>query len=171
MKGVVFSLAALLLAAGASAQQAPPPEPAPAASAALIRSMDVQPGDSELVRAAKASLARRQKSRTVVIDNKAVKAAKGHLSEPTQPLPPIPQSVESNAIVTPPQRIGAPEVDRSSVEARIANLKKEEERLQAEALEAPYTEVDEGATAQKLAKIHDEITKLEKNLQPHQAKP
>lgn len=179
MKPVLFGFAAMLLTVGAHAQEtqpaATPAQPAAAEAAplvpALVPDTAIKPGDSDLVRAAKTTLARRQKSRTVVIDNKSIRTATGaRVSEPTQPLAPITQaSGESKPIVTPRMRTGVPGFDREAVEKRIATLKKEQERLHAEQLEAPYTETDEGATAQKLTKVQEEIDKLQKSLS--EAKP
>jgi hypothetical protein len=175
MKRVLLGFAAMLITIGAQAQetqqqpvaaaQAATTE-APAAIPALVPDTSIKAGDSDLVRAAKTTLARRQKARPMVIDNKSIKTATGsRVSEPTQPLAPIKEPSESKPIVTPPMRTGAPPaVEREAIAKHISSLKKEQERLHAEELEAPYSESDEGATAQKLSKIQTEIDKLQKSL-------
>lgn len=189
MKRVMFGVVAVLLAAAVEGQEARPASaPAqtstattteaatstePAAEPALVSTAAIQPGDSDLVRAAKMTLARRQKTRSVVIDNKSVKNATGaRVSEPTHAMPDLPKAPpESKPIATPSMRKGAPEVNRAEIEARIKSLKNEQERLSAEALEAPYTETDEGATAAKLEKVQKEIDNLQKKLDESTPQP
>ena len=185
MKRAFFGIATVLLALNAGAQQTQPPaQPAqPSApttdatatvalestptNPALVSTAKIKDQDSDLVKAAKATLARRQKSKTPVIDNKLVKAASGaRVSEPTRPLPPLPRG-ESAPIVTPSQRTNVPGFDRSDVESQIAKLRTEMRRLQSETLEGPYTETDEGATASKLDKVQKEIDRLQKSLDEH----
>jgi hypothetical protein len=141
----------------------------PSAHPSLVSTVDLQTGDSALVRAAKTAVARRQQSTVPVIDAKVLERAKGDtFSEPDHPYP-LPDEIRrANA----PQRVvaeqAAPEPDRTptraDIEKRIAGLKKEQERLAAES-EQPYGgEVPGDQIEKRMTEIQKELAALNKSL-------
>jgi hypothetical protein len=161
--GLAASLVFTATAAVAQeAKAATPPSQAPA----LVPSVTISPDDSPLVRAAKLAAAKRQKSHTAVIDNKAVKNAKGaNVTESKADLPPVlPQTGESAPIVT-PGRTGPPaEMQPDQIAQRIEKLKGQMEHLSVEA-DAPYgSELDPALICEKMKSINDEIARLQKML-------
>ncbi|HEX7136809.1 MAG TPA: hypothetical protein VF219_03145 [Vicinamibacterales bacterium] len=160
----------IFFAVSALAQTAVETAPAPA----LIKTTEVSRTDSPLVRAAKQALAKRKKPHGTVIDDETVKHASGsRMTEPTQPLPPIP--VPSDPITTPSMRVGAPEApqgpDRATLEKRLETLKKQQARLSAEGEEPYGGDVDPDAVAKQLSNVTEEMKKLEKQLAALPKKP
>lgn len=138
-----------------------------AAPPALISTTAASDGDSPLVRAAKETVAKRKRARTVtVIDNERVKRATGaNVSEPTQPLPPLPlpppPEPHGGTPVVPP-----PPFDRENAEKTLKQLEREQARLSEEA-EQHAGELDEDAVVKRLTEIESEKASLRKALDAH----
>lgn len=168
MKAAVFAIVLVTPLLAAAAEE--PAKSAPAMPP-LTRTVVSQEGDSPLVRAAKAAVAKRQGTRslTIVIDNEMVKQARGdRVAEPTHPAPPLalppPPEAHGGTPVPPPP----PRADKEGVDRKLKQLKQEEVRLHEE-LDQPN--VDEDSVAKRLAAIQSEAESLRKSLDPHPPPP
>lgn len=157
----------LMAASALSAQTAPEEQPQ------LIKSAEVQPGDSVLVQAAKRALARRQsaKDRGIVVKVSGSSTGAGHISQPAGPMKELklpPPNPEAKPLAIDPNVIRA---RNEEIERKIKALQDEQNRLGAEADE-PYAGDggDEDDTERRMTTIQQKIDELHR-LQNEVPKP
>jgi hypothetical protein len=152
------TLFVVMAATGLAAQTATEERPQ------LVQSVDVQPGDSPLVRAAKRAVANRQNAK----DRVTVKVTgTGHLSQPPgpardlkmppplEPTAPAPASIDADGI----------RARNAEIERRIKALQDEQTRLGAEA-DQPYAgdRTEEDDLERRMTTIQQKIDELRRQL-------
>jgi hypothetical protein len=159
MRTMTVAVIAFALALPGAAQQSPSPYPAPA----LVHDFYERPDDSRLVRAAKRSLALRQKgtgrSSGWVVNDAMVR----HLhvdnapSAPQQAAGEVPANAASAA---------QPPVNRPALEKKLQDAREEMARMAQESNETYAGDIEEDKINQRLTQLPNEIETLNKQLQP-----
>jgi hypothetical protein len=168
MKKVFIASAMILAALQSRAQDAPLPDSA--IHPALITSSTPVTGDSALVRAAKAAVARRMRETAPVIDTSSMKKTGGHYSQSTSTNTMVPVSspaVNQVGPGSPPP----PAVDRAATEKKIEALKQEERRMHEQDLEPFGGDVEEDLVAKRIDEIPKEVKKLQDSAPPAASQP
>ena len=179
--GTSFGIALVLAAVAAATPQANTdtqvsPPVGDGTQPALIANVKIQPGDSDLVRAAKMTVASRINShqKAVVIDESYMRRVNGgRLSAPTGPAA-LPASTEARSLKTAQVTVtpaAQPTVYRAAVERKIDSLKQEQQRMAAEGDEPYGGDVEEGRSEQRMTQIPGEIEKAQQTIQPPTPQP
>jgi len=152
------TLFVIVAAFGLSAQTATEERPQ------LVQSVDVQPGDSPLVRAAKRAVANRQNAK----DRVTVKVTgTGHLSQPPGPAKELkmPPPLEVSAPTPASASANANRARNEEIERKIKALQDEQKRLGEEA-DQPYAGdvTEEDNLDRRMATIQQQIDELRKQL-------
>jgi small-conductance mechanosensitive channel len=177
MRSFLIATGILVLAAQVSAQStstaAPAPKAVPAADETappLIKSVEDDPNDSPMVRAAKRAVASRQNAgqRRVVSLTTSSATTRGRVavSSGSAEGPKVPPLASDARHVPPPKPVSAQERaarHQAEVREKLKNLAAEEQRIAAE-LEEEHPEMDEDFIDKRIEEIAAERKKLQDSL-------
>jgi hypothetical protein len=166
MKSTAIAAIGITLLGGAVmyAADAPPPS----GTSALISDVTVNPNDSPLVRAAKMAVASRAQMTihsAVVIDNASLRSIGGHISQASGEVAAFPSA---SAPIRPdqPTPAGVSPADRTRIQSRINDLRREQ-GVMAEEADQPYGGlVNEDLANKRLTEIPGQINRLQNQLTP-----
>ncbi|HUJ14079.1 MAG TPA: hypothetical protein VL284_09860 [Thermoanaerobaculia bacterium] len=140
------------------------------AGSALLSDTHLRAGDSDLVRAAKISVAARLAlglHSSTLIDNDTLRLLSGHLSTSSSPAYlPDSASYPQAAAPAPPEYNGPSPAQRAQIQQRIDNLQREQ-AIMAHESEQPWSdEIDEDRVEQRMTQIPQELNQAQQQLNP-----